>query len=200
MNRFKLRIKCPGGLIETVVNDPKEKRRGIALIAHPHPLHGGTLDNKVVLTIAQAAYERGYVAVRPNFRGVGQSEGDYDHGHGEVDDLVEIARFVAGHYPGIPTVLAGVSFGAYVQAQVAAHIESSRVILIAPALTLFSFDTAPPGARIIHGEVDALVPASTVARWATERDVPMTVIPGADHFFHGRLADLKQAVLDACSC
>ena len=112
MSRFKLRIDGPDGKIETVINDPGPTRRGLALIAHPHPLHGGTLDNKVVTTIANTLFESGYVAVRPNFRGVGLSEGEYDHGEGEVADMLAVLSFVRERYPDLPLILAGFSFGA----------------------------------------------------------------------------------------
>ena len=109
MKRFKLRIPVPAGKLETVIDDPEADRRGLLLVAHPHPLHGGSLDNKVVTTLARAANEAGWVSVRPNFRGVGMSDGEFDAGVGETDDLLAVARFVEASYPGLPWALAGVA-------------------------------------------------------------------------------------------
>jgi hypothetical protein len=196
--RYKLRIACPGGRIETVINDPGVPRRGLALIAHPHPLHGGSMDNKVVLTMAKTLLELGYVAVRPNFRGVGMSEGDHDHGQGEVEDMLAIAEFVSGRYPALPLILAGFSFGAYVQAQVCRVLDSSKVVLVGPAINMFDFGAAPAHAHVIHGERDELVPLSPVRDWADAQGIGVTVVPGADHFFHGKLTQLKQVVTELC--
>ena len=181
-----------------MINDPGPQRRGLALIAHPHPLHGGTMDNKVVLTIAKTLQELGYVAVRPNFRGVGMSEGDHDHGQGEVEDMLAIAEFVGGRYPELPLILAGFSFGAYVQAQVSRVLDSSKVVLVGPAVNMFDFGAAPAHAHVIHGEQDELVPLAAVRSWAEVRGIHVTVVPGADHFFHGKLSELKHIVTELC--
>ena len=112
MKRSKIRVKSTIGHIETLINDPGEQRRGLAFIAHPHPLHGGTIDNKVVLSLAQTCYEQDYVAIRPNFRGVGRSDGEYTGGSGETEDMLELIAFIRGHYDAsLPIVLAGFSFG-----------------------------------------------------------------------------------------
>ncbi len=186
--------------METLVNDPVENRRGVAFIAHPHPLHGGSMDNKVVQTLAKAAYERGMVVVRPNFRGVGQSEGEYDQGAGESRDLQEIIRFVMGHYANLPIYLAGFSFGAYVQHQVATQLDYERLLLVAPAVNLYSFQTVPPTTLIIHGEGDELVPVDDVRRFANTCGATLTVIPGADHYFHKKLRELALIVENAWRC
>lgn len=198
MSRFKLRIDGPGGKIETVINDPGATRRGIALIAHPHPLHGGTLDNKVVQTLADTLFELNYVAVRPNFRGVGMSEGDYDHGQGEVEDMLAVGEFVRSRYAELPVILAGFSFGAYVQSRVQRTLAAQRLLLIGPAVNMFDFGEVRPDALVIHGEHDELVPLAAVQSWAGVRGVRVHVIPGADHFFHRKLGQLKQAVTDLC--
>ncbi len=199
MKRARLRIKSAIGNIETVVNDPGAERRGLAFIAHPHPLHGGTLDNKVVQTLAQTCHDAGYVAVRPNFRGVGDSDGSYDNGIGETDDLLTVIAFVRAQYAaGLPIVLAGFSFGAYVQHRVAQRIAHDKLILIGPAVNMYNFGAVPAHTHVIHGETDELVPLAAAQAWAQRSAAPLEVIPGASHFFHGKLAELKAAALAAC--
>jgi len=186
--------------METLVNDPVEKRRGVAFIAHPHPLHGGSMDNKVVQTLAKTAYGLGMVVVRPNFRGVGQSEGAYDRGAGESGDMLEIIRFVMGHYEGLPVYLAGFSFGAYVQHQVAAQLPHERLLLVAPAVNLYAFHSIPSGTLLVHGERDELVPLEAVRRFADASGATLSVIAGADHYFHKKLKELAVIVEDAWRC
>ncbi len=198
LKRHKLRIDTPGGKMETVIDDPGESRRGLLLIAHPHPLQGGSMENKVVHTIARVATDRGHVAVRPNFRGVGMSEGVYDHGIGETEDLLAIIEFLSKNYPGLPWRLAGFSFGAYVQHRVAQRIRTDCVILVAPAVNLYDFDAPVPGTRIIHGDLDEVVPYPEALAWASLHNVPLRVVAGSEHFFHGKLAELKQAVSELC--
>ncbi len=200
MTRYKLRIPAPGGRIETVVNDPGPARKGLALVAHPHPLHGGTLDNKVVQTVADTLLVLDYVAVRPNFRGVGQSEGDYDHGRGEVEDMLAIAEFVSARYPSLPWVLAGFSFGAYVQSRVRQRLPARALVLVGPAVNLFDFGQVPPDTLVIHGEHDELVPLSALRAWAQPQGIEVAVVPGAGHFFHGKLGDLKRTMERLCRC
>jgi len=199
VKRSKLRIKTAIGNVETVVNDPGDNRRGLAFIAHPHPLHGGTLDNKVVQTLAQTCHDQGYVAVRPNFRGVGGSDGEYDGGIGETEDMLAVIDFVRGHYDrSMPILLAGFSFGAYVQHRVAQRIPVHKLILIGPAVNLYEFDCVPPSTTIIHGESDELVPLAAAQAWAQTCGTPIEIIRGTGHFFHGKLAELKSAALTAC--
>ncbi len=199
MKRYRLRIRRPdGGAVETAVEDPESGRRGLALIAHPHPLHGGSMDNKVVTTLARVAVECGYVAVRPNFRGVGASEGAYDHGEGETEDLLAVAGFVAPRYAHLPWMLIGFSFGAYVQHRVASQLHAERLIMVAPAVSMYAFEPAPIPTDILHGEADALIPLAAVRAYAEAHRFPLHVIPGADHFFHKKLAELKAAALALC--
>lgn len=200
MSRFKLRIDGPDGKIETVINDPGPTRRGLALIAHPHPLHGGTLDNKVVTTIANALLESGYVAVRPNFRGVGLSEGEYDHGEGEVADMLAVLSFVRERYPDLPLVLAGFSFGAAVQSRVSVTAKPQQLLLVGPALNMFKMGAAPAHTLVIHGESDELVPIDQVRAWSAQYGVTLAVVRDADHFFHKKLAELKEQILELCPC
>ena len=194
MNRFKLRIPTPAGHTETLVNDPQEDRRGLVFIGHPHPLHGGSMDNKVVQTIAQAAYQRGWVAVRPNFRGVGASDGSYDGGVGEAADMLAVVEFVTAHYPALPIHLAGFSFGAYVQHRVARSLAARSLALIGPAVTLYDFGPVQPATHVIHGERDEIVPLAAVRDWTTIQQVPLTVVPQANHFFDRKLKELRAAV------
>lgn len=188
----------PCGPIETVVNDPAEPRRAIALIAHPHPLHGGSLDNKVTATIARALSQRGLVCVRPNFRGVGASAGEYAHGEGEAEDMRAVQRFVTARFEPLPLLLAGFSFGAYVQAKIAEEVAARHLILVAPALNLFSFDALAAPAHVIHGARDELVPLALVEAWTRAHGVPCHVVAGADHYFHRHLNHLAEAVAAAC--
>lgn len=200
MSRFKLRIDGPGGKIETVINDPGATRRGLALIAHPHPLHGGTLDNKVTQTIADTLFDLGYVAVRPNFRGVGQSEGEFDHGKGEVADMLAVIDFMRERYPDLPITLAGFSFGAYVQSVVSESVKPAHLLLVGPAVNMFHMGDAPPHTIVLHGENDQLVPIADVREWATKSGFTLGVVRDADHFFHKKLAELKDHILNLCPC
>ena len=200
MNRSRLRIKTGAGVIETLVNDPVDHRRGIAFIAHPHPLHGGSMNNKVVQTLAQSAYRLGLVAVRPNFRGVGQSEGQYDKGQGETEDMMDIIHFVMGHYGGLPIYLAGFSFGAYVQHRVAQQLAHEKLLLIAPAVNLYEFRPVPSPTLLVHGEQDELVPLADAQRFAEISGATLATISDADHFFHKKLKELASIVEDAWRC
>ncbi|MGA7181651.1 MAG: alpha/beta hydrolase [Thiobacillaceae bacterium] len=183
--------------METLVNDPVDNRRGVAFIAHPHPLHGGSMDNKVVQTLARTAFELGMVAVRPNFRGVGQSEGQFDNGRGETADMMDIIQFVMGHYEGLPIYLAGFSFGAYVQHRVAQQRAHEKLLLIAPAVNLYEFQPVPPSTLFVHGDQDEIVPLAEAQRFAKACHARFSVIPHADHFFHKKLKELAAIVEDA---
>ncbi len=200
MPRYKLRIDGPDGKIETVVDDPGPTRRGLALIAHPHPLHGGSLENKVVTTISKILHDLGYVAVRPNFRGVGSSEGEYDHGEGEVADMLAVLAFVRARYPDLALILAGFSFGAVIQSRVNETAQAEHLLLIGPALNLFQMGSAPANTLVIHGEKDAIVPVDQVRSWTTQHGVTLAVVRDADHFFHKKLSELKQHILQLCPC
>ena len=200
MPRYKLRIDGPDGKIETVIDDPGPTRRGLALIAHPHPLHGGSLENKVVTTISKILLDLGYVAVRPNFRGVGLSEGTYDDGNGEVADMLAVLAFVRARYPDLALVLAGFSFGAVIQSRVSETAQAKHLLLIGPALNLFQMGAAPANTLVIHGENDAIVPLDQVRKWTTHHGVTLAVIRDADHFFHKKLSELKQHILQLCPC
>jgi len=191
-------IEGAAGAIETDLNDPGEPRRGIALIAHPNPVQGGTKDNKVVTTLAKAFYNLGYVAARPNFRGVGASAGTFDAGQGETDDLVIVAAFLQERFGSVPLVLAGFSFGSFVQTRVAKKVRAERIVLVGPAVNRFPTETVPAETLVIHGEVDDVVPLADVLNWARPQQLPVVVVPGGEHFFHGRLNVLAQIVVQYC--
>jgi len=196
------------GRIETVIDSPnpsllRHGPRGVALVAHPHPLYGGTLDNKVAQTLAKTFVELGWIAVRPNFRGVGASEGVHDHGKGETEDMIAVARQAGERYPGLPTadlVLAGFSFGAFIQTRVAKRIAVRRLVLVAPPSGLvgdersYVTEDVPADTIVIHGERDETVPLENVFDWARPQELPIVVIPGADHFFHRRLHLIRSVV------
>jgi alpha/beta superfamily hydrolase len=194
----KIFIDGPAGMLETVINDPGEKRSGIALIAHPHPLFGGTLNNKVVQTVAKAFFELDYCALRPNLRGVGESQGRYDEGKGETQDMLAVAEYATDQFGDLPLVLAGFSFGAFVQSRVIKHLPAEKLVLIAPAVGRFDIGTVPANTLVIHGDQDDVVPLAAVLAWAQPQELRVMVLPGAGHFFHGRLPQLKQIVLDSC--
>lgn len=199
MKRARLRIPSSAGFIETLVNDPGSERRGLVFIAHPHPLHGGTLDNKVVQSIAQLCHEQGMVAVRPNFRGVGQSDGAYTGGDGETDDMLRVIEFVRAHYDtALPILLAGFSFGGYVQHRVAQQLAPQRLLLISPAVNLYDFGELPAQTTIIHGEQDEIVPFDAAWKFALAQRTEFRPIAGAGHFYHGKLGELKLEALAAC--
>ena len=187
-------IDGAAGRIETVIERPEGIPRGAALVAHPHPLYGGTLDNKVVQTLARTFVELGYVAFRPNFRGVGASEGVHDEGRGETEDLLRVAAHAKAALGDLPLVLAGFSFGAAVQTQVAQRTHPSRVVLVGMAVGRFPSEIVPGDSIVIHGERDETVTLARVLDWARPQELPVVIIPGADHFFHLRLNLIRNIV------
>jgi hypothetical protein len=191
----RVMIEGPAGAIETDVNDPAGARRGVALIAHPNPVQGGTKDNKVVTTLAKAFFALGYVVARPNFRGVGASAGRHDEGRGEADDLLAVAAHLRREYGSLPLTLAGFSFGGFVQAQVAKRLPPQRLVLVAPAVGRMHSESVPPDTLVIHGELDEVVPLAAVLDWARPQGLPVVVVPGGEHFFHGRLNLLADIVV-----
>jgi alpha/beta superfamily hydrolase len=190
-------IEGPSGALEVAINRPEKKPCAIALVAHPHPLQGGTLDNKVAQTLAKTFAGLGYVSVRFNFRGVGKSAGTFDEGAGETDDALAALAFGRREFPvlaQLPPVLAGFSFGTYVQSRVAQSVAPERMVLIAPAVMRFAVDTIPTDTIVIHGEEDDVVALGDVFAWARPRELPIVVFPGCGHFFHGRLPQLQRTV------
>ena len=193
-NTERFTIPGPAGALEIVLNIPETPPRGIALVAHPHPLQGGTLDNKVAQTLAKTFFAMGYVATRFNFRGVGQSEGSFDEGVGETADALAALAHARSRFGELPVALAGFSFGSFVQTRVAASIQAERLVLVGPAVTRFAATTVPPDTIVVHGEEDEVVPLAAVLEWARPQQLPLVVFPGCSHFFHGRLLQLQRTV------
>ena len=208
----RLHIAGPVGVIECAVDTPEwtsgpatlpastsGTSRGVAVVCHPHPVHGGTLDNKVTQTLARAFVQLGFTAVRFNFRGVGASAGTWDEGHGEIDDALAVIS--SQRLPAMPLVLAGFSFGAYVASQAASRLaddaKAERLVLVGPAVQSFAMAAVPADTLVIHGEHDDVVPLAAVFDWARPQALPVVVVPGTGHFFHGQLALLKQLVVGA---
>ncbi|HEU5436301.1 MAG TPA: alpha/beta hydrolase [Telluria sp.] len=191
------------GNMECVIDYPDAElyatARGIALVAHPHPLYGGTMDNKVAHALARTFVGIGYIAVRFNFRGVGASEGVHDNGHGETDDMALMYQHITAKYPGLPVALAGFSFGTFVQSQFAQRLAAAgtpaeRLVLVGAAAGKWAMADIPADTILIHGETDDTIPLVDVIDWARPQDIPVIVIPGADHFFHRKLGHIKTLV------
>ena len=191
----RVTVDGPAGPIEVVHNIPETALRGIALVCHPHPLQGGTLDNKVVQTLAKAFFTLHYAAVRFNFRGVGRSAGTFDEGVGETDDALAVLAHARRRFgEALPVVLAGFSFGAYVAVRMTERVETERLVLVGPAVGRFPIRHVPDDTIAIHGEEDDVVPLADVFAWARPQALPIVVFPGCGHFFHGRLPQLARVV------
>lgn len=201
MNREtrSLRIKGPAGVIEAEVDKPAAALKGVVVLCHPHPQHGGTMGNKVVQTLARAFVQMGYRAVRFNFRGVGASQGAWDEGRGEVDDALAVIAAVRD--PGLPVALGGFSFGGFIAAQAAKAIAETtpveRLVLVGPATSRFPMPAVAADTVVVHGEADDVVPLSATLDWARPQALPVIVLPGVGHFFHGQLTLLKNQVVQA---
>ena len=212
MNRSTRRETIPGpaGTLELAIDLPAQAPRGLAVVAHPHPLQGGTLDNKVAQTLARAWVQLGFAAVRPNFRGVGASQGAYTEGLGETDDLraaMVHAQRELGLADDAPLAISGFSFGGFVAARLCAQLreqgrEVHHLCLVAPAVASFAVpamrdeagNTLARRMLVVHGEADDVVPLGATMDWALPQAQPVLVVPGAGHFFHGMLTPLKQWV------
>lgn len=196
-------IPGPAGDLEAVLSCPtQETDERVAIICHPHPLHGGTLQNKVVHMIARSLHESGLYTVRFNFRGVGASSGEYAHAEGEVDDLIAVMDWVETRKPTAQIWLAGFSFGAYIALRAEQQRRVARLFTIAPPVNLFDFSMlVQPRCPwvLIQGDQDEIVPAQDVLQWADEYEqVQVEPVQDSGHFFHGRLKDL-QAIIRAHS-
>jgi hypothetical protein len=183
------------GSLEGVAHLPDEAPRAIAVIAHPLPTMGGTMENKVVTTLAKTFVELGFAALRFNFRGTGNSAGEFDEGNGEVEDVRTVVHHARQEYGDLPLVLAGFSFGGYVQARAAQHLHPKRLVLIAPAVGRFAMPHVPQNTLLIHGELDEVIPLQDTLLWARAQHLPIVVLPETEHFFHGRLHLIKHLVL-----
>jgi alpha/beta superfamily hydrolase len=195
----KRQIDGPVGAIECAIDLPADRAepRGVAVVAHPHPLFGGTLDNKVVQTLARALVLLGYETVRFNFRGVGATAGTHDEGRGESDDMLAVVE--AFRRPGLPLVLGGFSFGGYVTTLAAARLTgeaaAERIVLIGPSTQRATPAPVPADTLVIHGETDDVVPLASTLDWARPQQLPVIVMPGVGHFFHGQLPQLRQLIV-----
>jgi hypothetical protein len=197
----RYRIQGPAGAIEMLRDEPGEgvSPRGTAVIAHPHPLFGGTMENKVVQTLARAFVQGGWRSLRFNFRGVGSSQGTHDEGRGELDDMLHIIEQECGEGA---LALAGFSFGSFIAASVVSRLwprrEPEKIVLVGTAASRFSVPALPPETHertlVVHGEKDDTVELSAVMDWARPQQLPVTVVPGGEHFFHGQLPLLKSLV------
>ncbi|MDO9421722.1 MAG: alpha/beta hydrolase [Herminiimonas sp.] len=202
MNAQTQRFSLQGaaGALECALDIPETTPRGLALIGHPHPLFGGTMDNKVVHTLTRAFVALGYAAVRMNFRGVGASEGAYDEGVGETDDMAQLLTHMREQYPDVPFALAGFSFGTFVQTQLQKRLEeqgtpAERLVLVGSAPGKWPLPDVPADTILIHGEFDETIPLTNVFEWARPQDLPVIVVPGADHFFGRKLHHIKNHVI-----
>ncbi len=204
-------VEGAAGRIEVGYASPAAPRM-VAVIAHPHPLFGGTMDNKVVTTLARAFAEAGAATLRFNFRGVGATEGAHDEGRGEADDMLRVAEHARAIHPGLALALAGFSFGGAVAVRASASADFAQLVLVAPGFRRFTehgMGAAPdprdpalgaPGRHttantlVVHGELDETVPLSDSLAWAAPREVPVVVVPGGEHFFHRKLHVLREIV------
>lgn len=202
LNKFSKKFYLTGhaGKMECLLDLPEGDPQGIALVAHPHPLYGGTMENKVAQTLARTFVALGYATARFNFRGVGESEGVYDNGVGEVDDMAVMLAHMQQQYPGLPVALTGFSFGTFVQAQLQRRLAAEgrpaeRLVLVGTAAGKWPMPEVPQDTILIHGELDDTITLQQVFDWARPQDIPVIVIPGADHFFHRKLGHIKNLVM-----
>ena len=197
----KIQIAGTAGFLECALDLPAAPPLGTAVICHPHPQHGGSMDNKVVQTLARAFLQLGYRTVRFNFRGVGASQGVWDEGRGELEDaLAVIAHFRVDDQPWL---LSGFSFGAYIASQAAlrlsddakGNLKPTRMVLVGPSTQRQVMPAVPADTVVVHGESDDVVPLSATLDWARPQNLPVIVFPGVGHFFHGQLARLRTVVV-----
>lgn len=195
-----IEISGPAGRLECLrLAAATEYPHGIALVAHPNPTEGGTFTNKIVHTLAKTLSRLGYVCYCPNLRGVGNSEGAHEYGVGEVDDMAAVLALARHENPHVHRLmLSGFSFGTYVQAQLRQRLaddEVQNMILVGPAISRYDFPTVPANSLVIHGEEDEVISLAAVLDWARPQHLPIVVVPGTGHFFHGRLTRLAEIVM-----
>ena len=195
-------VDGPVGPVECTLDRPESAPRGLALVCHPHPQFGGTLDNKVVQTIARAFLQIGWASVRFNFRGIGRSAGAWGEGEGEVADAQAMlaAWRARAEYATLPFALAGFSFGGYVAAEVAHRLSEDaatprRIVLVGPSTEKQTVAAVPADTVVVHGEIDDVVPLAATLAWARPQSLPVIVFPGVGHFFHGQIASLKNVIV-----
>jgi hypothetical protein len=206
-------------LPDELKNDPAFVIRGLALVAHPHPLMGGTMDNKVAATMARAFNQLGYVSVRPNFRGVGGTAGVHDDGAGELEDLVHVTDWMrtpaswtsfeatasqawVSNVHALPLVVSGFSFGSFVGSHLVQKLidlgrPAERLVMVGSAAGKWTLAPVPADTILIHGELDETIPLIDVLDWARPQEITVQVVPGADHFFHRRLHCIRNIITGA---
>lgn len=199
----KFFIDGPAGKLETLLGEPDSAPKGIAVIAHPHPLHGGTMDNKVVHTLFSALLALEFITVKFNFRGVGRSEGSFGQGVGEIEDVIAVTQAIRNQFSHqlthLPLLLAGFSFGGAVQLHAAEELAPEFLLLVAPSVVNLQAPPVPETtqyALIIQGDKDDIVLPEAVLGWAEPAAQPVVIVPGAEHFFHGKLTLLKRLIFD----
>ncbi|MFZ2160929.1 MAG: alpha/beta fold hydrolase [Sideroxyarcus sp.] len=191
----KFSIAGAAGNLEGIAHFPVETPRAIAVVAHPLPTMGGTMENKVAVMLAKTFAELGCISLRFNFRGVGESEGEFTGGEGEEQDMIEIVRYAREQFGDeLPLLLSGFSFGGYVAARAANFLHPQHLVLAAPAVGRFAMPAVSPDTLVIHGEYDDVVPLADALEWARPQHLPIVVLPQAEHFFHGRLTQLRDIV------
>lgn len=193
-------ITGPVGQLETIYLPAEGQVRGVAVINHPNPRQGGTFTNKVIQTAAKTYAKLGFHCYLPNLRGVGNSEGEHDYGRGETDDCLAVLDFAQAQHPDAKQVLlSGFSFGGYVAIHAAARKMPDVLVLLAPAIGMYPIEapnvSSPERCLLIHGGQDEVVPLANTLQWATAQNLPLTVMPEASHFFHGRLIALRDLLL-----
>ncbi len=200
MGDERLQFDGPAGRLAALHATPRGEPSGVAVVCHPHPQHGGTMDNKVVHTLSRAFVLAGLAALRFNFRGVGDSEGEYDQGHGEVSDVLAACDYMQNEYPGRPLWLAGFSFGAAMALRAAPQCRPSGLVTVAPPVAGLEHVSPEAGIAwlLVQGEADEIVDAGSVLAWAKSRPVTPRIVslPAVGHFFHGQLPTMREAVLD----
>lgn len=188
-------VDGPAGRLEGVAHLPDGELRAIAVVAHPLPTMGGTMENKVAMTLAKTFADMGCAAFRFNFRGVGASDGEFTGGEGETEDLIAVVRYAQEQFGGeLPLVLSGFSFGGYVAARAAQQLQPQHLVLAAPAVGRFAMPAVSADTLVVHGEHDDVVPLADALEWARPQHLPVVVLPAAEHFFHGRLTQLRDIV------
>ncbi|MDE2235262.1 MAG: alpha/beta hydrolase [Gammaproteobacteria bacterium] len=196
-----VKLQGPTGLLEGLMDAPSGEPHAVAVVCHPHPLQHGAMTNKVTYILARAFNDLGAVSLRFNFRGVGESQGSYDSGVGETNDALSAMDWICAAYPGLPLWLGGFSFGAYVALRAQSERRVKRLVTVAPAVE--RFDSAPikPAScpwLLVQGDADEVVSPQAVKDWISKLPRPpsLVMLKGAGHFFHGRLNDLRQTVVD----
>jgi len=199
-----INIPTPQGHLEGILKPEEEgsQPRYTGLVCHPHPLYGGTMHNKVVFKVAQTLQSMNIPTLRFNFRGVGHSSGTYDEGHGEMDDVRYSLEFLSRHYPSVPVILGGFSFGSYVGLRIAAVDDRVQAIIgLGVPARMFDMDTLQDSHKpklFIHGTEDELAPYELARRWFEQLPAPksMVAVPGADHFFQGYLDEVQAIIVN----